>query len=179
MRWAAFLRAINVAGRRVTNEELRACFEAMGFQDVRTFRASGNVVFASASEPRAAVTARISEQLAAALGYHVAMFLRTADEVRAIARLRPFAAAQLEASAGRLQVALLSRRPSARVRDSVLALATPSDRLVIGERELYWLPSGNMSDSSLQLKAVEALLGGMTMRTKNTIEQIAGRHFAD
>ena len=41
-RYAAFLRGINVGGHRVKNTELRALFEAMGFADVHTFRASGN-----------------------------------------------------------------------------------------------------------------------------------------
>ena len=49
--YAAFLRGMNVGGHRVTNEELRARFAAMGFSGVATFRASGNVVFAGGAEP--------------------------------------------------------------------------------------------------------------------------------
>jgi hypothetical protein len=61
----------------------------------------------------------------------------------------------------------------------VLALESDADRLAFGASELYWLPAGGMSDSELDLKAIERLLGAMTVRTKNTIEQIAGKHFAD
>ena len=42
---AAFLRGMNVGGQRITNAELRDEFEALGFESVTTFRASGNVIF--------------------------------------------------------------------------------------------------------------------------------------
>jgi uncharacterized protein (DUF1697 family) len=74
---------------------------------------------------------------------------------------------------------MLSTQPVARTRSDVLALSTDQDRLAFGERELYWLPSGGILDSALDLKAIGALLGPMTTRTKNTVEQIAGKHFAD
>ena len=43
--YVAFLRGMNLGGRRIKNEELRAEFEALGFEEVATFRASGNVIF--------------------------------------------------------------------------------------------------------------------------------------
>jgi len=180
-RLAAFLRGMNVGGRRLTNEELRARFVEMGFQDVASFRASGNVVFADRSRGGgpSAVAEHIEQGLAASLGYAVPTFIRTGEEVRAIAATAPFAQADVRASAGKLQVALLSQPPARRVREEVLSLAGAQDRLAFGERELYWLPSGGILDSPLDLKAVERLLGPMTVRTKNTIEQIASRHFPE
>jgi uncharacterized protein (DUF1697 family) len=170
---------MNVGGHRLTNEELRSHFEAMGFAEVRTFRASGNVVFDAQHEPLPKMTARIELALAGALGYEVPTFLRTASEVRAIAAAQPFAPAQVDASKGKLQVTLLSAAPAKRVREQVLALATDADRLAFVERELYWLPSGGILDSALDLKAIARLLGPGTTRTKGTVEQIAGKHFAD
>ncbi len=127
----------------------------------------------------AGVTKRIESGLAQALGYAVPAFVRTAQEVREIAASRPFAAELVEASVGKLHVALLSLTPSARTREDVLALGSDQDRLAFGHRELYWLPSGRMIDSGLDLKAVESSLGAMTLRTKNTIELIAGRYFPE
>jgi uncharacterized protein (DUF1697 family) len=175
--YAAFLRGMNVGGHRLTNEELRAYFTAMGFGGVATFRASGNVVFAAPAQPPRALAARIEQGLAAALGYEVPTFIREAREVRAMAAMRPFADERLRACGGKLQVALLSVPPSPSAREAVLALASESDGLAFGERELYWLPNGGILDSALDLKAIGKLLGAMTMRTKNTIEQLAGRHF--
>lgn len=176
--FAAFLRGMNVGGHRLTNAELRGHFTAMGFNDVATFRASGNVVFAAEARQPDAVQARIEEGLADALGYAVPTFIRSAVELRAIAERQPFPAEALSASKGKLQVALLAGAPEAKTRERVLALSGPEDRLELTGRELYWLPSGGILESSLELKTIEALLGQMTMRTKNTIEQIAGRHLA-
>ena len=178
--YVAFLRGINLARRRrVGSGELRTLFEDMGFRDVDTFRASGNVIFGAQHEPLPRMTDRIEKGLAEALGYEVAIFLRTASEVTAIANHQPFARKATQASKGKLQVALLSAKPATRVRKDVLALATDADRLSFGDRELFWLPSGGTQDSALDFKAVEKLLGATTVRTKGTVEQLAAKYFAD
>jgi uncharacterized protein (DUF1697 family) len=175
---AAFLRGINLGRRRrVTSETLKACFEELGLEDVATFRTSGNVVFAAGSEARAKLRARIERGLERSLGYDVDVFLRTAAELRAITEHEPFPPAQVAASEGKLQVALLQEKASAGVRKRVLALASEEDRLTFGDRELYWLPSGGMRDSALDMKALGDLLGSTTVRTKGTIEQLAAKFF--
>jgi uncharacterized protein (DUF1697 family) len=177
-RYAAFLRAINVTGRRISNAELGACFETIGFRDVNVFRASGNVIFDVDGEPPAEIAARIEEGLARSLGYEVATFLRMASEVRAIADHEPFDPAHVQASGGKLQVAMLATRPASRTQEDVLALAIDEDKLAFGARELYWLPSGGTLESTLDLKMIGKLLGVTTMRTKGTVEQIAAKYFA-
>ena len=173
----AFLRGMNLGGRRIKNEELRSEFQALGFADVACFRASGNVVF-SAQSSEAKLTGRIEAGLGEALGYEVPVFLRSAKELSAIAAHEPFDAAEAKASEGKLQVALLLRKPAAKACQQALAVASEADRLAIEGRELYWLPSGRMSDSELDLKMLEATLGPWTMRTMGTIEQIVTKHFA-
>src|SRR5436190_15124053 len=158
-RYAAFLRGINVAGRRATKEQLCACVEGLGYGEVGTFRASGNVLFSAERQSTAAMSTRIEEALERALGYRVAVFLRTQKQMRAIADFEPFESADVRASGGRLQALLLSAGPAAAARKEVLALATAQDRLAFGERELYWLPRGTMRDSALKLRPGEALLG--------------------
>jgi hypothetical protein len=61
---------------------------------------------------------------------------------------------------------------------SVLDYATETDPLVIGKCELYWGPEGRMTDSEIDLKAIEKLIGPLTMRTKDTVDQIAARWFS-
>jgi uncharacterized protein (DUF1697 family) len=163
----------------VTSDGLRSCVAELGFEDVVTFRASGNLVFSDdAGSAPGKVAARLEQGLANSLGYDVPVFLRTASEVKAIAAHDPFPAQLVKSSAGKLQVLLLAGRPAAQTRRNVLALASDEDRLVIHERELYWLPSGGISDSALDLKAIEGLLGKTTTRTKGTVDQIAAKHFA-
>ena len=177
-KYAAFLRAINIGGRRITNDDLRTSFEAIGFDDVSVWRASGNVIFTADSRSPAKLSARIDEGLSGALGYEVVTFLRTADEVRAIAEHEPFEPAHVRASQGKLQLALLGKRPTSAQRREVLALATDDDRLAFGERELYWLPAGGFADSDLDRNRLAKSLGPMTFRTKNVLEEIARKYFA-
>jgi uncharacterized protein (DUF1697 family) len=170
-RHAAFLRAVNLGRQRqASSAALREAFEAAGFEDVATFRTSGNVVFEA---PRGNIAARIERALEKALGFEVTVFLRTAAQVREIAALEPFDGSLQ----GKLQVALLPQKPRAAARKQVLALATDDDLLAFGDRELYWLPSGGTQQSKLDLVAINELIGPTTMRTKGTIEQMAAKFF--
>jgi uncharacterized protein (DUF1697 family) len=176
-RYVAFLRGMNLGGRRITNEELGKAFEDLGLAEVATFRASGNVVFDGPDGVgEEDLATRIEAGLAGSLGYEVPVFLRSCEQVAAIAAREPFSAAQLKASAGKLQVAMLPGEPGKLARGEALALASEEDRLAIEGSELFWLPSGGISDSGLDLKTLEAELGPWTMRTMGTVEQIAARH---
>lgn len=176
--YAAFLRGINLGpNRRISGADLRSAFEGMGFEDVGSFRASGNVVFGGASGSAAKLKARVEAGLEQATGMEIVVFLRTADEVRAIAEHQPFDARSVKKAEGKLQVSILSRKPTAAVRKKVLALATADDRLAFGECELYWLPSGGTLDTELDLQAIDKLLGTITRRTKGTMEQLAAKFF--
>jgi uncharacterized protein (DUF1697 family) len=178
--YAAFLRGVNVGkAHRVGSAELRECFEGVGLSGVSTFRTSGNVAFDADGASPDDLRARIEEALESMLGYDVTVFLRSADEIRAIAAHEPFSTAQVERSNGKLQVMMLTGSPGPAARKSVLGLATEEDALAFGERELYWLPSGGMSDSDLDLKAIWQVLGTNTIRTKGTVEQMAAKFFAE
>jgi uncharacterized protein (DUF1697 family) len=175
-RYVAFLRGMNLGNRRIKNEELRRHFEAMGFEEVATFRASGNVIFSTPKrEAEARLATRVEAELDERLGYDVPVFLRSADELAAIAAHEPFDSKAVAKSKGKLQVSFLKQKPSAAARKKALALATDEDLLAIEGRELYWLPSGGISESDLDLKAIDAALGAGTLRTMGTIEQIAAK----
>jgi uncharacterized protein (DUF1697 family) len=170
-RYAAFLRGINVGGTRITKDELCAPFRELGLEDVATFRASGNVIFDGPRQSGTKLAARIEERLAADLGFTGARtFIRTAAEMRALAADDPIP----REPGQKLHVMFCLKKPVA----GVLELATASDPLVIGKRELYWGPAGRMLDSELDLKAIEKLIGPTTTRTKDTVDEIARRWFA-
>jgi uncharacterized protein (DUF1697 family) len=177
-RYVAFLRGMNLGGRRIKNTELREEFEALGFSAVGCFRASGNVVFEAGGADEAKLTEQIEAGLGEALGYEVPVFLRSRDELRGVAEREPFGSAAVKSSRGKLQVAFLQAKPTAVARGKALALSTDADRLAVDGRELYWLPSGGISESELDLKAIESAVGLWTMRTMGTVEQIAAKYFA-
>ena len=175
---AAFLKGMNLGNRRLTNEELRGHFEAIGLTEVATFRASGNVVFASPERRgERALTELIEGELASLLGYPVETFVRTGAELREIAAAEPFDAATRGRLHGKPQVMLLAGAPSAGARREALSLAGKEDALAFASRELFWLPAGGISDSPLDMKALARAVGPGTVRTMATVEQIASRHF--
>jgi len=90
-RYVALLRGINVGGRRLIkmDELVRICSGA-GLRNVRTFIASGNVIFESASANKAALTRKIEKALNQELGYEVTVILRTLSELEALVRRNPF-----------------------------------------------------------------------------------------
>ena len=173
--WVALLRGMNVGGHRTTNAELAEEFEGLGFRDVVTYRASGNVIFEASSRSEGRLIAEIETRLEEALGYAVPTLLRSAAELRAIADFDPFDLEVLAASGGKLQVSLLGGEPSETAREQALSMATEDDRLLIAGRELYWLPSGGLLDAELDVDALDELLGISTRRTKGTIEGMAAK----
>ena len=67
-RYIAFLRAINVGGHHTVKMDfLRCLFESLGFSNVETFIASGNVVFGATSNSAQALARKIEERLREAL----------------------------------------------------------------------------------------------------------------
>ena len=53
---------------------------------------------------------------------------------------------------------MLAKKPAAKDRKAALALAGDEDLLAIEARELYWLPSGGISESDLDIKALDRVL---------------------
>ncbi|MBK9943158.1 MAG: DUF1697 domain-containing protein [Kouleothrix sp.] len=91
-RYCAFLRAINVGGHTIKMDQLRALVEQLGYTNVATYIASGNVMFDAPDDDAPALEAQIERHLHAALGYEVTTFLRTAGELAAVAAYTPFPA---------------------------------------------------------------------------------------
>lgn len=82
--YIALLRGINVGGHNVKMERLRELFAELGFANVRSYIASGNVFFETDETDRGALTARIEAHLADGLRFEAPVFLRTPDELERI-----------------------------------------------------------------------------------------------
>ena len=172
----AFLRSINVGGRRVTGDTLCRAVESTGMTTARSFLASGNVVFdAPVDSATSELEAVIASALESELGYGVPTYIRTGSETRRIAAHDPFADTDTASSRGKLQVALLRDAVSGIDAAAASALAPEGEHLAAAGRELYWLPAAGMSDSDLDLRELERLVGEMTWRTHHTISRIAAK----
>ena len=88
-RYVALLRGINVGGKNLIRmADLRACLEADGFDDVRTYIQSGNVLF-KASGSAVTLTARLERTLSKEFGYEATVAVRSVRQFRAIVDRAP------------------------------------------------------------------------------------------
>ncbi len=174
-RYLAFLRAVNVGGRTVRMAELRAHFEALGFRDVWTFIASGNVVFETDVAERG-LEDRIERYLADALGFATAVFVRSAHALATVAAANPFAGRGAGRGGSSCYVIFLRRGPTAAAAKRVLALGSEADELHLAGRELWWLCHGSMRDSAVSGARIEkAVAGPVTVRNVNTVQRLVAK----
>src|SRR3954469_1842913 len=88
--FVALLRAVNVGGTgKLPMTELKAMCEALGFTGVRTYIASGNVVFSS-RKSEAAVKKALQAGLESYAGKPIGVMVRTVAEMQAVLSDNPF-----------------------------------------------------------------------------------------
>ena len=171
----AFLRAINVAGRNVKMTELRSLFQALGFTDVETFIASGNVIFGARSGDTSSLERTIERHLNDSLGYEVNTFIRTDAEVASIRSHKPFTDSQLKSFAA-LNIAFVAEPLRASQKKALMRLKTDLDNFHVHGREVYWLCK-KQSESTFSNAVLEKTLKiQATFRSAKTIAQLAARY---
>jgi len=109
---------------------------------------------------------------------HSPMARRTAAEVSDIVGRQPFPADSSDVSVGKPQVTFLRNAPDSAAVDTVMAHATVDDQLTVVGREWYWLPTGGMSQSELDVRAIERILGRGTTRTVNTVIRLHAKYLS-
>ncbi|HEX8246170.1 MAG TPA: DUF1697 domain-containing protein [Longimicrobium sp.] len=172
-KYIALLRAINVGGHTVKMDQLRALFQALGFANVETFIASGNVIFDAPETDAAELETRIEAHLRRSLGYDVATFLRTPAEIGAAAAHEPFPRTDGDS----LYVIFLRAAPDAEAARRVEDLGSADDRFTFHARELYWWTRGRMSDSRVTGARLEKALGQPgTNRNLTTVRTLAAKY---
>ncbi len=169
-RYAALLRAINVGGRTVKMDELRAIFEAVPLRRVESVIASGNILFDSASADVAKLETRIEAKLEKSLGYEVETFVRTGAELAALVANQPFALS----GADKVHVVFQREPLSAEAQQAVVALSNGYDEFVVKEREIYWCTRGPFSGSQIKPSAFARAVGSPgTARNVTTVRKLA------
>jgi uncharacterized protein (DUF1697 family) len=89
--YVAFLRGINVGGKRLIKmDDLRRVLESIGLKNVRTFIASGNVLFETSQTNRLALARKIEKTLLTAFAHDVPVVLQTIAELKDLLRVGPF-----------------------------------------------------------------------------------------
>ena len=85
----AFLRGIN-GGVTVKMADLRDAFEQIGFTQVKTVLATGNVIFEATESDRAKVATRIEKMIANVFDYQTSAIIMTPSELRRLVANNPF-----------------------------------------------------------------------------------------
>jgi len=175
-KYIALLKAINVGGHTVKMDHLKNLFEKMGFENVETFIASGNVVFETKSKGVDAIKKKIEKELEKSLGYKVATFIRTTKELKEIAEHKPFTEFDLNNEQNSLYIGFLDNQPNKDSQKKVLALSDKANEVHFNKTELYWLCRKNFSDSGITGKTLEKALGmETTIRNSTTIRKMVAR----
>jgi uncharacterized protein (DUF1697 family) len=172
--YTALLRAVNVGGKnRLPMAELRHALSAGGLECVSTVLQSGNVLFRSA-EPEHAAAARIGDTIEEAFGLRVAVVVRSAAELAAIAVGNPFLETTNELDPATLHVAFLAERPSAAAVATIDPNRSPPDSFVVDGREVYLSYPNGSGRTRLTLDYLERQLGTRgTARNWRTVQRLA------
>jgi uncharacterized protein (DUF1697 family) len=162
--YVALLRAVNVGGTgKLPMTELVAMCEKIGFEQVKTYIASGNVVFTS-GKSEAAVKAALEKAMHDYAGKPVGVMVRTAAEMAAIAKANPFP----EAPGNRVVAILLDDKPPKNAADE--ARHVDGEEIELGKREIYVRYTDHgMGQSKLVIPAAKA----GTARNMNTVAKLA------
>lgn len=173
--YVAFLRGINLGNRRIKMEKLRALFEELRFANVETFIASGNVIFSSRSADSKKMEKQIQVHLKKSLGYAVDTFIRTREELAAVAAFRPFQASELDHPDHTVHVGFFNGilpREQARAFSSC---RTDVDEFHVNGRDYYWLCRIKTHESKVwRVPALKAAkLPTSSMRNLTTIRKLA------
>jgi uncharacterized protein (DUF1697 family) len=160
--YVALLRAINVGGTgKLPMSDLEAMCVAAGFSNVRTYIASGNVVFRS-GKSAAKVKHELEKRLQSYAGKPVGVAIRTADELSAVLESNPFKRAQQSKAVA----IFLDSPPPADALDDAVGQAREEVRL--GKREIYVHYVDGIGRSKLRIPAARE----GTMRNMNTIVKL-------
>lgn len=161
--YVALLRAVNVAGTgKLPMAELKRMGEECGFGHVRTFIASGNLLFTSENSEKQ-VQACIAAKVATYFGREVPVFVRSASEMAELAAQNPFA----DEKGSRVVAHVIDRQPEQAMLDE--ARHVNDERMALGPRALYIAYGEGMGSSKLALP----VFSEGTARNMNSVGKIA------
>lgn len=158
----ALLRAVNVGGTgKLSMDDLKSMCSDAGFDRIRTYIASGNVVFDSPVTAVRAASA-LESRLLEGTGRAIPVLIRTPAEMRAVLAANPFA----DAHPGKVYVFFLANKPAPDAATGALRRA--DEEIRAGKRELYVHYPRGMGQSRL---AIPAAREG-TARNMNTVARL-------
>lgn len=90
MRYVAFLRGINLGSRTIKMNALKKAFEDLGFEDIKTILASGNVLFSTTTNDTTKLTTTIEEKLQTVFNHIIYVLIRSEEQIKQVIAKSPF-----------------------------------------------------------------------------------------
>jgi uncharacterized protein (DUF1697 family) len=160
--YVALLRGINVGGSGLLPmKDLAALCESLGFQSVRTFIQSGNVIFESDAKEEP-IRARLEKALEVRMGKKIAVIVRTPQEMQKVLAGNPFP----DKEPAKVAVLFMVEKPAKELLQN--GVAPGGEQIQLGLREIYVYYPDGMGRSKLKLP----LTGPTTARNINTVAKL-------
>ncbi|MFD5023109.1 DUF1697 domain-containing protein [Paenibacillus sp. NPDC058367] len=171
--YIALLRGINVGGNKIIKMlDLKAMFQTLGFENVRTYIQSGNVVFESDEGSESLLTGVIERKIHEVFGFEVSVIIRTLAEMENVIANDPFQLSEPE-EFKRWYVTFLPVEPSAEALDKLRTYEDGTDKVRFVGREMYVLYEVSVSQSPLFKVPFDRILGmTLTARNWNTVNKL-------
>ncbi|KTD83322.1 DUF1697 domain-containing protein [Paenibacillus etheri] len=171
--YIALLRGINVGGNKIIKMlDLKAMFQTLGFENVRTYIQSGNVVFESDEGSESLLTGVIERKIHEVFGFEVSVIIRTLAEMENVIANDPFQLSEPE-EFKRWYVSFLPTEPSAEALDKLRIYEDGPDKMHFIGREMYVLYDVSVSQSPLFKVPFDKILGmSVTARNWNTVNKL-------
>jgi uncharacterized protein (DUF1697 family) len=159
--------------KRVEMGRLRVMFEGMGFEQVRTYINSGNVVFKTGRSAPAALSRRIEERMVAEFGFTASVITRTAAELGRAIEGNPFVK-ESRSDPSKVFIAFLEQAPKPAAVEKLQARATEAEQVHWCGREIYAYYVDGMGKARLLTHGVleRVLAVSATMRNWNTVSRL-------
>ncbi len=173
VKYAAFLRAINVGKRLLKMDHLKKMFEQLKFKNVKTFINSGNVTFETSEQDKVLLTKKIEKKLLDELGFEVHIMLRNEKELTDIVKTNPYKNEKLDKDT-RVYIAFLYKKPDKKIKDILKSLENRNEKFVLKKDEVYCLIQKNEKNSSYSSITIleKKLEIPLTTRNQNTVNKI-------
>jgi uncharacterized protein (DUF1697 family) len=170
-RYAAFLRGIMPTNAKMA--DLRACFEAAGFDDVQTVLGSGNVVFSAREAAEASLERKAEAAMAKQLGRTFLTLIRPLDALKAHVDADPYAAFRLPAAAKRIMT-FLRAVPA---KPPPLPVELDGAKLLrLDDRDLFGAYVPNPRGPMFMTLISKTFGEDVTTRTWDTVKKVVGDH---
>jgi uncharacterized protein (DUF1697 family) len=172
--YVSLLRGINVGPhKRIRMDQLRHCFEALGFEQVRTYINSGNVVFKAAEVSTSSLSKKIEEKLRKEFGFSIPVISRKAVDISNAIANNPFLQ-ERGVDLERLYVMFLSGPLNSAALKNLAQFTAPPDRTHCLGLEIYLhLPNGIGQSKLMKAPLDRTFSVTTTIRNWNTVNQLA------